>query len=213
MTMTPRYIPGSCASGQDRIGLVTRYHARAGRLADHAANGQAIEGITGSRSTPTSMPGCRWHSSPAATTSSTSPITGTVITVALANGDAHHGSRSRADLEAGGGQRTASDAVHRGSRWRPAYLADDVASQRLQCASVNECRARLIFVIDTSGSMQGTSIDQAKRALGLALSGLTPQPIAFNVIQFNSTTECAVPEQRRRIRNPTSRSRDATLTG
>ncbi len=50
----------------------------------------------------------------------------------------------------------------------------------------------LIFVIDTSGSMHGTSIDQAKRALGLALGGLTPGD-RFNVIQFNSTTSALYP--------------------
>ena len=45
----------------------------------------------------------------------------------------------------------------------------------------------LIFVIDTSGSMHGTSIEQAKRALTLALDGLKPTD-RFNVIQFNSIT-------------------------
>jgi Ca-activated chloride channel family protein len=50
----------------------------------------------------------------------------------------------------------------------------------------------MIFVIDTSGSMHGTSIDQAKRALGLALGGLTPGD-RFNVIQFNSTTSALFP--------------------
>ena len=45
----------------------------------------------------------------------------------------------------------------------------------------------LIFVIDTSGSMHGASIDQAKKALHLALDGLNPGDL-FNVVQFNSTT-------------------------
>ena len=44
-----------------------------------------------------------------------------------------------------------------------------------------------IFVIDTSGSMAGTSIEQAKAALLLALNRLTAQD-RFNVIQFNSAT-------------------------
>ncbi len=44
-----------------------------------------------------------------------------------------------------------------------------------------------IFVIDTSGSMSGTSIEQAKAALLLALNRLTTQD-RFNVIQFNSVT-------------------------
>ncbi len=51
----------------------------------------------------------------------------------------------------------------------------------------------LIFVIDTSGSMHGTSIEQAKRALTLALDGLKPTD-RFNVIQFNSITHSIFPQ-------------------
>ena len=43
----------------------------------------------------------------------------------------------------------------------------------------------MIFVIDTSGSMHGVSIEQAKRALQRALAGLKPGD-RFNVIEFNS---------------------------
>ena len=50
----------------------------------------------------------------------------------------------------------------------------------------------VIFVIDTSGSMYGTSIDQAKTALTLALSRLSPQD-RFNVIEFNNTTRMLFP--------------------
>ena len=46
----------------------------------------------------------------------------------------------------------------------------------------------LILVIDTSGSMQGESIRQARAALDLALGNLRPID-RFNVIQFNSQTE------------------------
>ena len=45
----------------------------------------------------------------------------------------------------------------------------------------------LILVIDTSGSMEGESIKQARAALDLALSSLRPSD-RFNVIQFNSVT-------------------------
>ncbi len=45
----------------------------------------------------------------------------------------------------------------------------------------------LIFVIDTSGSMAGTSIGQAKSALQLALTRLKSGD-RFNIIQFNSYT-------------------------
>ena len=46
----------------------------------------------------------------------------------------------------------------------------------------------VIFVIDNSGSMHGTSIDQAKAALKLALDRLRPGD-TFNVIRFNHTTD------------------------
>ncbi|MEM7207751.1 MAG: marine proteobacterial sortase target protein [Pseudomonadota bacterium] len=44
----------------------------------------------------------------------------------------------------------------------------------------------LIFVIDTSGSMQGTSIEQAKSSLSLALDRLNARD-TFNIIEFDST--------------------------
>jgi len=46
----------------------------------------------------------------------------------------------------------------------------------------------VIFVIDTSGSMSGPSIVQAKQALKLALDRLKPGD-RFNIIQFNSYTD------------------------
>ncbi|MGV6825450.1 MAG: VIT domain-containing protein, partial [bacterium] len=42
----------------------------------------------------------------------------------------------------------------------------------------------LILVVDTSGSMHGGSIDQARRALRLAIENLEPSD-RFNIIQFN----------------------------
>lgn len=50
----------------------------------------------------------------------------------------------------------------------------------------------LIFVIDTSGSMHGTSLEQAQSALALALTGLGPRD-KFNIIQFNSVTSALFP--------------------
>ena len=44
-----------------------------------------------------------------------------------------------------------------------------------------------IFIVDTSGSMHGVSIQQAKRAVQLALKGLKAADL-FNVIEFNSVT-------------------------
>ncbi len=49
-----------------------------------------------------------------------------------------------------------------------------------------------IFVIDTSGSMHGVSMEQARKALELALHGLRTED-RFNVIQFNSVTHALFP--------------------
>lgn len=50
----------------------------------------------------------------------------------------------------------------------------------------------VILVVDTSGSMHGVSIAQAKRAVQLALKGLQPTD-RFNVIEFNSSTNALFP--------------------
>lgn len=46
----------------------------------------------------------------------------------------------------------------------------------------------IVFVIDTSGSMHGESLRQAKAALTMALGRLRPGD-SFNIIQFNSVTD------------------------
>lgn len=50
-----------------------------------------------------------------------------------------------------------------------------------------------ILIVDTSGSMQGTSIEQAKAALSDALDRLTMRD-RFNVIEFNSVTRPLWPQ-------------------
>ena len=50
----------------------------------------------------------------------------------------------------------------------------------------------VVFVLDTSGSMAGASIRQAKDALQLALARLAPGD-AFNVIEFNSAAQALHP--------------------
>ncbi len=54
----------------------------------------------------------------------------------------------------------------------------------------------MIFVIDTSGSMKGPSINQAKQSLMDAISRLQPNDI-FNVIEFNSIATSLFPHSRR----------------
>ncbi|HEY7774276.1 MAG TPA: VWA domain-containing protein [Marinagarivorans sp.] len=46
----------------------------------------------------------------------------------------------------------------------------------------------IIFIIDTSGSMSGPSIEQAKQSLALAIEQLTPED-RFNIIAFESNTQ------------------------
>jgi len=62
-------------------------------------------------------------------------------------------------------------------------LPPDVTEDEPQTHTARE----LILIIDTSGSMHGTSLEQAQGALTLALDGLRPTD-QFNVIQFNSVT-------------------------
>ena len=62
--------------------------------------------------------------------------------------------------------------------------ATDAAGSRLP--------REVIFVVDTSGSMAGASIQQARLALDQALAALAPGD-RFNVIQFNSRTEQLFP--------------------
>jgi len=54
-----------------------------------------------------------------------------------------------------------------------------------EAASANVMPREMIFIIDTSGSMHGTSIAQAKKALRRALQGLRPGD-RFNIIAFSS---------------------------
>ena len=67
---------------------------------------------------------------------------------------------------------------------------DDMAGDH--ATAVESMPRDLVFVIDTSGSMHGTSMEQAKQALLLALPGLRPND-RFNVIQFNSVTDTLFP--------------------
>jgi Ca-activated chloride channel family protein len=51
----------------------------------------------------------------------------------------------------------------------------------------------VIFIVDTSGSMQGTSIEQARAALLKGLDTLTPRD-RFNIIEFNSDFSMLYPQ-------------------
>ncbi|MHA1537881.1 MAG: marine proteobacterial sortase target protein [Alphaproteobacteria bacterium] len=60
-----------------------------------------------------------------------------------------------------------------------------VMPPRGKIEGLKRTRREVIFVIDTSGSMSGTSILQARAALQLALDRLAPGD-SFNIIEFNS---------------------------
>ncbi|TVT58497.1 MAG: marine proteobacterial sortase target protein [Sedimenticola thiotaurini] len=62
-----------------------------------------------------------------------------------------------------------------------------------QQATTNPLPREVIYVIDTSGSMHGESIIQAREALKLALQRLAPTD-RFNVIQFNHQTDALFPQ-------------------
>ncbi len=73
-----------------------------------------------------------------------------------------------------------------------------------------------IIIVDTSGSMHGVSIAQAKRAVELALQGLKPTD-RFNVIEFNSVTRqlfpMSVPADRAHITQATAFVRSLEANG
>ncbi len=59
-------------------------------------------------------------------------------------------------------------------------------------AAGNRTTREITYIVDTSGSMDGVSIDQAKEALLMALDRLRPGD-RFNVIEFNSITRGLYP--------------------
>ncbi len=64
-----------------------------------------------------------------------------------------------------------------------------------QQSDISSVGREVVFVIDTSGSMRGDSIKQARSALLLALERLSSKD-RFNIIRFNHTTNGLFPESR-----------------
>ena len=60
-------------------------------------------------------------------------------------------------------------------------------------ASVIRIPRDVTFIVDTSGSMEGVSMRQAKKTLDLAIQRLDPAD-SFNVIEFNSLTSTLFPQ-------------------
>ena len=65
----------------------------------------------------------------------------------------------------------------------------------------------LVFVIDTSGSMGGTSIDQARASLDFALTRLAPGD-KFNIIEFNNDARRLFPASVTASRHSIARARE-----
>ena len=63
-----------------------------------------------------------------------------------------------------------------------------VLPPQLEQSETQRLPREVIYIIDTSGSMAGTSIQQARQALLLALDRLQPGD-SFNIIAFNSSTD------------------------
>lgn len=79
------------------------------------------------------------------------------------------------------------------------YLSLMVMPPSVEYQNSDTINREIIFVIDTSGSMGGDSIRQARKALEFGLSTLSAQD-RFNVIQFNSNTSQLF--QSARLANP-----------
>lgn len=85
---------------------------------------------------------------------------------------------------------------------RAAFFRDDYAGEQygllmlvppeLTWVKQHRVSREVIYVIDTSGSMQGSSLTQAKAALKYGLSRLSANDY-FNVVQFNSVTSSLSP--------------------
>lgn len=88
-------------------------------------------------------------------------------------------------------------SVPEAALFKEQWQGDDYALVMLmppQLQNVGQTPPReMIFILDTSGSMGGTSIVQAKASLNLALNRLEPRD-RFNIIEFDSETTQLYPE-------------------
>lgn len=83
----------------------------------------------------------------------------------------------------------------RTSDGRSSWIQLDLAPDEADPASGDLARREVIFVLDCSGSMQGDSIGQAKRALEVCLKAMEAGS-SFNVVRFGSTFQSLYPQPR-----------------
>ena len=79
----------------------------------------------------------------------------------------------------------------------PPSLSGEPADQTTETGAPGDAKVarELILIVDTSGSMHGPSLEQAKRALLLALDRLDATD-RFNLIRFDSDTDALFDEPR-----------------
>ena len=95
------------------------------------------------------------------------------------------------DWSAGAGRGASGGGDHR-EEGRPPLRAAHGRAAGARGIAARPIPREAIFVIDTSGSMQGASIAQAREALELAIRRLSAGD-RFNVIEFNSYAQRALP--------------------
>ena len=88
-------------------------------------------------------------------------------------------------VDAGRRQRARRRALHRDQGRQDLRAADGAAAVARRKPTAPRAPREITYIIDTSGSMEGVSIAQARDALLLALDRLQPGD-RFNVIEFNS---------------------------
>jgi Ca-activated chloride channel family protein len=183
MTMTPRYIPGEATSDRqgsgwspdttlvDDASLITP--PMVGMSKSHKVSLQARINA----GMPLEIIASRYH--PVNVSESTGHYT-----VALASG------RAPLDHDFELLWRPVPSAAPRGMAFaetddgEPYYLLMVMPPDTDESSTARMPR-EMIFIVDTSGSMHGVSIEQARKALSRALDGLQPGDL-FNVIEFNS---------------------------
>ncbi len=90
--------------------------------------------------------------------------------------------------------------TEQGRAWRTSYgksswVQLDLAADEVESTAGERGRREVIFVLDCSGSMQGDSIEEAKRALEVCLRAMETG-CSFNIARFGSRFELLFPAPR-----------------
>lgn len=116
-----------------------------------------------------------------------------IVTLAKDQEEADHDFELTWTLAASAAPQAALFTENRGGRDYALLMVLPPEADAAQKATFARVPRETILIVDTSGSMQGTSIQQAKAALSDALDRLTARD-RFNVIEFNSVTRPLWPQ-------------------